>query len=103
MKNSATARFDARIPLEQKELFEYAASMGGFRSLTDFMISAAQHHAITIIENQKIILKAKEDQELFFNAIANPGEPNKLLKELSDNHTIQVQRLKDAINNIASQ
>ncbi len=32
------ARFNARLSREQKQLFEKAASIGGYRGLTDFVI-----------------------------------------------------------------
>jgi|GEM_PF-4919090 len=35
---SKKARFDAKIPMAQKEHSERAASLGGFRTLTDFII-----------------------------------------------------------------
>ena len=46
MSTSEHARFDARLPKAQKEFFEKAASLGGFRSLTDFIILTAQEKAI---------------------------------------------------------
>ncbi len=39
MPTSDHARFDARLPKAQKEFFEKAAFLGGFRSLTDFIKS----------------------------------------------------------------
>ena len=37
------ARFDARLPKEQKQFFEKAALIGGYRNLTDFVISTVNH------------------------------------------------------------
>ena len=45
-----TARFDTRLSKEQKELFEFAANLGGYRSLTDFVISSAQQKANEIVQ-----------------------------------------------------
>ena len=75
------SRFDARLPKEQKELFEYAASLGGYRSLTDFVIQTLQSRASEIVEEHNQILASKKDQEVFFNALQNPPEPNEALKE----------------------
>jgi uncharacterized protein (DUF1778 family) len=36
------ARFDTRLPKEQKTFFERAARLGGFRSLTDFIVLTVQ-------------------------------------------------------------
>lgn len=46
------ARFDTRLPLEQKQLFEKAAILGGYRNLTDFIIATVQEKAIEIIEEK---------------------------------------------------
>jgi uncharacterized protein (DUF1778 family) len=78
---SEKARFDAKIPKAQKELFEYAASLGGFRTLTDFIINTVQEKANAIIQEYNIILASKKDQEIFFNAFMNPSGPNSKLQD----------------------
>ncbi len=72
-------RFDARLPKEQKQLFEKAALLGGYRNLTDFVILTVQNRANEIIKAQEQIIASKKDAELFFNAITNPDKPNKAL------------------------
>ena len=59
---SEKARFDAKIPRVQKQLFEYAASLGGFRTLTDFVINAVQEKANTIIQQHDTILASERDR-----------------------------------------
>jgi uncharacterized protein (DUF1778 family) len=81
--NTIMARFDTRLPKEQKDFFEYAASLGGFRTLTEFLISAAQEKAKAIIETQKVTLASKKDREIFFKALANPPKPNEKLKAVA--------------------
>ena len=77
---SAQARFDARLPKEQKELFERAAYLGGYRNLTDFIFKVAQDKAKEIIiENEKIIA-SERDSQIFFNAITNPQKPSETLR-----------------------
>jgi uncharacterized protein (DUF1778 family) len=78
------ARFDTRLSKEQKEFFEYAASLGGFRTLTEFVVFSVQQQASQIVERNKAILASKKDQEVFFNAILNPGQPNDQLKAAAD-------------------
>ncbi len=80
MRTVEKARFDARLPKEQKEFFEYAARLGGFRTVTDFVISSAQKQAKKIIEEHNKILSTKRDEEIFFNELINPEKPNKKLK-----------------------
>jgi uncharacterized protein (DUF1778 family) len=70
------ARFDTRLPQEQKEFFETVAELGGFRTLTDFLISAAQEKANAIMEKRREMLVSKEDREIFFAALMNPSQPN---------------------------
>lgn len=43
-------RVDAPIPEAQKALFERAADLAGYRTLTEFLISSAQDKANTILE-----------------------------------------------------
>jgi uncharacterized protein (DUF1778 family) len=78
---SEKARFDAKIPKVQKELFEYAANLGGFRTLTDFIVNTVQEKANEIIQEHNTIIASEKDREIFFNAFMNPSGPNeKLLK-----------------------
>jgi len=81
MKTAAKTRFDTRLPKEQKELFEYAANLGGFRNLTDFIVFSAREQANKIIESHNDILSSARDRQLFFNAIMNPPNPNNQLKK----------------------
>ncbi len=73
------ARFDTRLSKEQKDFFERAAILGGYRSLTDFVILTVQKKAKEIIEEREKIIASNRDSEIFFNAIANPDKPNKEL------------------------
>ena len=75
-----TARFDARLSNEQKALFEYAAQLGGYRSLSEFVVSSAQKTADALVEKHRSILASQEDQAIFFKAIMNPAAPGKKLR-----------------------
>jgi uncharacterized protein (DUF1778 family) len=76
---TSIARFDTRLPREQKEFFEYAANLGGYRTLTEFIIASAQSKADELVEKRRSILSSKRDQEVFFDAIINPPAPGKRL------------------------
>lgn len=71
------ARFDIRLPLEQKLLFEKAATLGGYRNLTDFIMATVQEKAKEIVEESERIIASQRDQEIFFNSLINPPKPNK--------------------------
>ncbi len=81
MKTLEKSRFDTRLPKDQKEYFEYAANLGGFRTLTEFVIFSMQQQASNIIKEHNSILASKKDQDIFFNAIMNPPKPNASLKK----------------------
>ncbi|MDQ6761092.1 MAG: DUF1778 domain-containing protein [Bacteroidota bacterium] len=76
MKASEKTRFDTRLPKDQKAYFEYAANLGGFRTLTEFVIFSVQQQASNIVEKHNSILASKKDQDIFFNTIMNPPKPN---------------------------
>jgi len=80
MQSIPTDRINARVPKEQKRLFERAAQLGGFRNLTDFLLHAAQQKAETIIREQEIILATEKDRQVFFDEITNPSKPNSALQ-----------------------
>ncbi|MBA2328336.1 MAG: DUF1778 domain-containing protein [Flavisolibacter sp.] len=86
MKPIEKARFDTRLPKEQKEYFEYAANLGGFRNLTEFIVFSAQQQASKIVENRDVILSSKRDQEIFFDAIMNPSKPNSRLRKAASRY-----------------
>jgi uncharacterized protein (DUF1778 family) len=81
METQSTDRINARVPREQKQLFEHAAQIGGFRSLTDFILDAAQQRADSIIREHHTILASKRDQQIFFQAITTPSKANEQLQK----------------------
>ncbi len=80
MRATERSRFDTRLSKEQKDYFEYAATLAGFKTMTDFVLSAAQQQADSIVEKHNQILASQKDQELFFDALITPQEPNDSLK-----------------------
>ncbi len=82
--SSKNARFDTRLTIEQKLLFERAAQLGGYRNLTDFVIMAVQEKAKEIIEEQERIIASERDSEMFFEAVFNPDQPNNELLKAAD-------------------
>lgn len=80
-KKVAQARFDARLSMSQKKVFEEAARIKGFKSLSEFVIHTTMEVATDIIERHKAILVSENDKEIFFDALANPPKPNKSLMQ----------------------
>ena len=77
---SEQARFDARLPKEQKQFFEKAAYLGGYRNLTDFIIRVVQEKAKEIIKTKEQIVVSERDSQIFFDAITTPKKPSETLK-----------------------
>ena len=82
--NTKNARFDTRLTKEQKDFFERAAILGGFRSLTDFVVVALQEKAKEIVSERERIIASQKDSEIFFDAVINPKSPNKELAKAAD-------------------
>jgi len=80
MKTLEKTRFDTRLTKEQKEFFEYAATIGGYRSLTEFVLVSVDERAKKIVEEHGRIISSKRDQEIFFNAISEASKPNEALE-----------------------
>jgi uncharacterized protein (DUF1778 family) len=89
-KVKAQARFDARLSRSQKELFERAATIKGFKSLSEFVIQTTLEVATDIVEKHNAILSSQADRDVFFDAFINPPKPNKALKEASRRYLKQV-------------
>ena len=90
-KEDKKARFDTRLTKEQKKLMEKAARLGGYRSLTDFVLSTAQEQAIEIIKKREEILSSDKDSEIFFDAVTNPPQPNTELLNAANEYNEKVK------------
>jgi uncharacterized protein (DUF1778 family) len=75
------ARLEFKCSKEQKELFELATSLGGYRTVTEFIINTVMEKASNIVKAQDTFLASQRDKEIFFHALLNPGEPNEELKK----------------------
>lgn len=74
-----TARLEARLPNAVLERLKRAAEIQG-RSLTDFVVAAADEAACRTIEQTEIIRLSLEGQRQFAEAIINPPEPTPALR-----------------------
>jgi uncharacterized protein (DUF1778 family) len=92
--NTDKTRFDTKLTKVQKDLFELAAKIGGYRTLTDFVVTTVQEKAKNIVEQHEAILLSERDKNIFFDAIMNPPKPNQRLQEAA-------KRYKDLSNQSA--
>ena len=80
-----TARLEARIAPDALAAVRRAAEIQG-RSVSDFVVAAAQEAASRAIEEAQIIRLSVEDQRLFAEAIINPPEPAPALRRAFQRH-----------------
>ena len=85
---SRKTRFDTRLSVEEKKLLEKAAKIGCFRSLSEFVLRAAQKQAEEIIEKHELVLASDRDSALFFETILNPEAPNNKLMEAAKKYKL---------------
>ncbi len=76
---TSSARFDARLTVEQKEMFERAALLLGYKSLSEFIIQTVHQRAKNAIEENEKILASQRDADLFFESILSDHSPNEAL------------------------
>lgn len=80
-----SARIEARISPEILTVVKRAAEIQG-RSVSDFVVAAAQEAAQRTIEETAIIRLSVEDQRLMMDAVLNPPEPNEALRKAVEVH-----------------
>ena len=78
-QRTRTARIEARIAPDALAAVQRAAEIQG-RSVSDFVVAAAEEAAHRTIEQAHIIRLSLEDQRRFAEAIINPPKPNKALR-----------------------
>jgi uncharacterized protein (DUF1778 family) len=81
MKTMQSARLELRLTKQKKEFFEEIATLGGFKSLSDFIVHSADQQANKIAEEHKKMLASEKDRRVFFEALMNPPKPNQALKK----------------------
>ncbi|MET3106000.1 uncharacterized protein (DUF1778 family) [Oxalobacteraceae bacterium GrIS 1.18] len=75
-----TARLEARVTDEQKNLLQRAAALLG-RSVSDFIISSAQEAALRTIQDYELVRLTVDERNEFVTALLNPPAPSARLKK----------------------
>ena len=86
---SRTARIEARIAPAALELVKRAAELEG-RSVSDFVVSAAQEAARRTLADTHMIRLSLEDQQAFADAILDPPDPNDAMRRAAAAHRVHV-------------
>lgn len=79
-RSSRSARLEARITAEQKDLLSRAAALLG-RSLTDFVITSAYETAARTIREHEAMVLSERDRKVFVSALLNPPAPGARLRK----------------------
>lgn len=89
MATEQIARLEARLPAGVCALLMRAAELKG-RSISDFVVNAAQDAAQRAMEDERIIRLSAEDQARFKQALINPHAPNAAQKRAMRRHAKNV-------------
>jgi uncharacterized protein (DUF1778 family) len=82
MPRSQTAKRDRmhlRLDVRTKRTLERAAAYEG-KSVTDFVLATAAAAAERVVQRHERVTLAETDWDLFFDALVDPPQPNRLLK-----------------------
>jgi uncharacterized protein (DUF1778 family) len=74
-KVGKTARLEARVTVDQKQLMERAAGLRG-QNLTEFMISVLADAATQTIKDRELIELTDRDRRVFAEALLTPEPPS---------------------------
>src|ERR1700740_3644243 len=80
-----STRLEARISPDALTIVKRAAEIQG-RSVSDFVIAAAQAAAQKTIEETQIIRLSVEDQQALAQSILEPGDPSPALRRARQAH-----------------
>ena len=86
------ARFDTRLPEDQKAMLEKAAILGGYRNLSDFVVTVARERALEIIAEKERLIASQEDAALFVEALLQPPAPNEALIQAAEEYRVRDSR-----------
>lgn len=88
--STRTARLEARLTPEVLAVVKRAAELQG-RSVSDFVVAAAQEVALRTIEETSVIRLSIEDQQRFVDLLLNPPAPTPALQRAAQAHAALIQ------------
>jgi uncharacterized protein (DUF1778 family) len=88
-----SARIEARIAPEALAIVKRAAEMQG-RSVSDFVVAAAQEAAHKTIEEAHIIRLSIEDQQRFVDLLLNPPPLSPAMERAKKSHSRLIREPK---------
>jgi len=80
-------RLEIRVSEADKELFETASTLKGFKSLSEFLRVTLTSESREIISQEKKTLASQQDKDIFFRALMEVESPvNDALKSAVKDH-----------------
>ncbi len=73
-------RLSLRLDGQAKRRLEQAAAYSN-TSMTKFVLESALSHADEVVHRHERITLSAEDWDIFYDALLNPPEPNKAMRE----------------------
>jgi uncharacterized protein (DUF1778 family) len=86
MAQTRTERIEARTTPETLAVVRQAADIQG-RSVSDFVMSAAETAARAATQDDQAIRLSASDQRRFVEALLTPAQPNAAMLRAMDHHT----------------
>jgi len=86
-----TARVEARIAPDSLDMIRRAAEIQG-RSISDFMVAAAQEAAQKTIEEVEVLRLSRQAQEQFAALLLNPPSPSPALQRAFERHRELIEK-----------
>ena len=86
-----TARVEARIAPDSLDMIRRAAEIQG-RSISDFMVAAAQEAAQKTIEEVEVLRLSRQAQEQFAALLLNPPSPSPALARAFERHRELIEK-----------
>lgn len=86
-----TARLEARVTAEQKEMIDLAAAYEG-RSVSDFVVQTVQQAAKAIVREHETLRLNRRQSELLVEALVKPPKPNDELRRAAKDYRRRVRQ-----------
>lgn len=72
MKDDDVARFDTRMSALHKKLLEEAASLKGYKNLSEYIITTMVEDATAVVERYSRIMYTVEDKKKIMEVLSEP-------------------------------
>ncbi|MGV7210252.1 DUF1778 domain-containing protein [Oxalobacteraceae bacterium A2-2] len=79
------ARLEARVPSDQKDFFQRAATLSG-RTLSEFVIESTQKAAIQVVQEYDLVRLSREQQIAFVSALLEAPQPGARLSQAAESY-----------------